>query len=197
MIAALPGAAAAEPNIGPLVVPKGLFLPVGINLGGALHPSIKGGSGFLFGGEVSAVYHSHDPHPLWAGGYVDVLRDFGAGSTRFSIGPEFGWAFVGIDAGYLGQIRKGVYHHGFVGRFMLSIGLVTAYARWGHLFDDPTERNFGEFGALLKFPIPLRTRGRSWFGAKEPEPPPQPGLMQPEFAPPEQQPPPQIPSEPP
>jgi hypothetical protein len=193
MIAARPGAAAAEPNIGPLFIPKGVFLPVGVNLGGALHPSIRGGSGFLFGGEVSAVYHSHDPHPLWAGGYVDVLRDFGTGSTRFSLGPEFGWAFLGLDAGYLGQIKKGVYHHGVVGRFLLSIGVVTAYARWGHLFDDPAESNFGEFGALLKFPIPLRTRGGGLFRGNEPEPPPEQVPMQPGPATPEQPPPPQGP----
>jgi hypothetical protein len=157
-ITASSGAAVAEPNYAPIPT-EGLFVPVGINLGGALHPSIEGGSGFLFGGEVSLAYYRWGRYgPFWGGGYVDVLRDFGAGATRFSTGPEFGWGPIGIDLGYLGQVRSGVYSHGFTGRFLLTIVFVTAYARWGHLFDDPRERNFGELGALLKFPIPIRMK---------------------------------------
>src|SRR5262249_40259615 len=138
-----------------LVPDKGLFLPVGVNVGGALHPSIEGGSGVLFGGEVSLVYCDTARY-FWGGGYVDVLRDFSARATRFSTGPEFGWGPIGIDLGYLGQGGSGGYSNGFTGRFLLTAVFVTAYARWGHLFDDPRERNFGEFGALLKIPIRLR-----------------------------------------
>lgn len=138
--------AAADPRVHDI-----LYLPVGANLGAAIHPGLR--SGFLFGAEASLVYPVSSG--LWYGGYVDALGDTGARAFRWSTGPELGFGFVGLDGGYLGQAGKAGYSHGVTARGLLTLGLVAVYGRWGHLFGDTGAENFAEVGALLKFPIEL------------------------------------------
>lgn len=164
LLLVLPGRAGAD--MGPHIS-SGWYLPVGLNLGAGLHPDLH--HGFQIGGEVSFAYLDARKF-IWGGGYVDVLRDLGAKSTRFSIGPEFGWSFIGIDAGYMGDIRDGDYHHGMTIRLLLTISIVSIYGRWGHVFGLDEESDFGEVGVLLKAPIPLKVKsdGPTW------PPPPDP-----------------------
>lgn len=172
--------------------PRGWYVPVGINLGGALHHSLP--DGFLFGGEASVVHI--DEGAVWAGGYVDGLWDFGADQFRFSVGPEVGVAFLGFDAGYMGMVAADdSYHHGFVARGMLSLGLLALYGRYGRTFDPGA--GLGELGVLLKFPIPIAEERRSRPGL-EPAYPPDAGGPEPQGpvqrVPDEPLPPPQEPS---
>jgi len=133
-------------------IPDGWFAPIGVNLGTSLHDSDT--SGLILGGEASLVYLT-DITLLWAGGYVDGFHDFGTGASRFSIGPEVGWMFGGIELGYLTQWFDKRFHHGFRAGVVLTLGLISAYCRWGHLFGLPDESDFAELGVLLKFPFPI------------------------------------------
>ena len=45
---------------------------------------------------------------------------------------------------------------------VLTLGIVAAYGRWGHLFRHPLEEDFGEFGVLVKFPVPVKTDPVRW-----------------------------------
>jgi hypothetical protein len=173
VIAAVPGAASADggPDLSKTDV---LFLPIGLNLGGAVNQGAP--NGFVLGGEVSAVYLYRTW--AWTGAYVDVLRDFGAGATRFSIGPEGGWGPFGLDGGFLIEERGGQAHPGTALRLVLSASVLTLYGRWGHVFGDD-ERNFAEIGVLIKFPIAI------WEKKSQPEVPWQ-GPPPPPLVPPEQ-----------
>jgi hypothetical protein len=148
MLGSRPAGADAGPHIS-----SGWYLPVGLNLGAAIHPKVH--HGFLIGAEVSFA-HLDVARFLWIGGYVDALYDFGAKATRFSIGPEIGWSLVGIDFGYMGDVRRGEYHHGIDLRVLLTLSMVAIYGRWGHVFGLDRESDFGEVGVLLKAPIPLK-----------------------------------------
>ncbi len=92
---------------------------------------------------------------MWAGAYVDGLYDFGSSSTRFSVGPELGWMFGGIELGYLTQYVDKQFYHGFRAALVVTFGLISGYCRWGHLFRPLEETDFAELGVLLKFPFPL------------------------------------------
>src|SRR5262249_37935169 len=135
--------------------PMGWFAPVGVNVGGSLHHDVPGG--FVLGGEASIVRFDG----AWMGAYTDALWDFGADEFRFSVGPEIGIAFLGVDLGYLGTVSGDEYHHGVAVRGLLTLSLVGFYARWGHQFArDERSPDFGEVGALLKVPLPVALEGR-------------------------------------
>ncbi len=181
LVTALGWSAKAHADMGPHIS-SGWYLPVGLNLGASLHPKVH--HGFLVGGEVSFV-HLGAKKLIWAGGYVDALHDLGAKATRFSFGPEFGWSIVGIDAGYMGDVRDGEYHHGMTIRAMLTLGIVTLYGRWGHVFGLERESDFGEIGFLFKAPIPLKVDPYTRPGPPElpsPDTTPDPGHPAPEPA---------------
>jgi hypothetical protein len=137
-------------------VPEGWFLPVGVNIGGAVHPSAD--LGYLFGVEGSLVYFPL-PHATWGGGYVDAVYDTGTKHARFSVGPEFGFTFIGLDGGLVVQPGTERTAIGFQGRVLLTLGVVSVYARWGKLPALDVDATFREIGILLKFPILLRDDG--------------------------------------
>lgn len=149
--ASAPDAALAEPS----TAPAGLWMPVGANVGAAFH---AGGIGLVFGGEASVVSHGYY-YDLWFGGYTDFLYDDRLDRFRLSMGPEIGWKYFGVDAGYLAEIDvngNDETHHGFTIRPMVSLGAVSLTLRYGHVFGSKQAENFGELGALLKLPIPLK-----------------------------------------
>ncbi len=139
---------------GPMLVPKGVFLPTGINLGGSIDRI--GGSGFVLGGETSVV--AHDGNWLWYGGYLDANHDFGASETRLSIGPELGYTVLGLDGGYMLLLDGGAAKHALVVRPVLTLGILSGYFRSGWLLDGQGDW-FGEAGVLLKYPIPIDAPG--------------------------------------
>ena len=152
LLAGQPGPALAD--VGPHLR-SGWYLPIGLNLGAAIHPELE--HGFLLGGEVSAAFLFTDTG-LWSGFYADALWDFGPDSFRFSLGPEMGWGFLGLDVGYTGEVSDGRYHNGLQLRGLITMGFVAVYGRWVHRFGDVTEHDFGEVGLLLKWPIPVGLR---------------------------------------
>jgi len=122
------------------------YIPIGVSLGS------RDGH-FMFGSEVSLVYQGVD-QAVWAGGYIDGL--YGAGRFCFSLGPEFGYWLLGIDGGYMGCATDGPFLNRWVGRIVLTTGVLGVYARIG-------TRDYRDAGVLLKIPwgwsvsgIPMR-----------------------------------------
>ncbi len=130
-------------------IPKGTFISSGLATGYRLQLDQGNSDGFVLGAEVSMV--ELEDSLLWYGGYLDGLHDFGGDSTRVSLGPEVGYGPVGMDAGYLMDLSGDGVRHGVSLRPMLTLGVFTPYARFGFL-DSGSERNFAEFGVLVKFP---------------------------------------------
>jgi hypothetical protein len=174
------------------------YLPVGLAIGGAIHPVVD--NGFLIGGEFSYARLNPDDQGFWVGGYVDALWDTGPGAFRFSTGPEIGWAFLGVDGGYIGQVSDSGYTHGVAVRPMLTLAFITLAGRYGHLFGDVRERDFGEITVLLKIPIPIGVKKRGWLSDPPPPPPPPPRSprkpLQVAVPPPGEEPPPSVPAQP-
>lgn len=161
---ASPAAADAGPKFG-----NGLWLPVGLSLGGAFRGDLP--TGFVLGGEVSAVYlwMEDTPEGMWLGGVADAVWDFGSDAFRHRLGPEIGWGPLGVDLAYLGQARDDSYHPGLSVRGVFTLAVVSLYGGYGHVFVDGEGADFGEFGGLIKFPIPIAVESRrAW---REPMPP--------------------------
>jgi hypothetical protein len=134
------------------------------SFGGNIGYGMTEGSGLLVGGEVSLfklnldieISRNNDTKPdptYWIGGYADAVHDFGANTTRFSIGPEIGYGLFGLDGGYLFEAGEQD-HHGLTVRGAITVGFVAVYARYSRVFgaDDP---NRGELGLLFKVPLPV------------------------------------------
>lgn len=169
-------AAADEPPAAPSRHPWQIYAPIGVNMGAAFNPK-RLDNGFILGGEASVAATNKDY--LWFGGYVDALHDFGADSTRISIGPELGLFIVGVDGGLVLSTLDGL-HAGIVGRILLTLPVVSGYARLGTIFDSPQEGVYGEVGVLIKIPVPIPTGEDSSLertGGPAPSPPPEPPPM--------------------
>jgi len=133
-------------------VPEGFFVPVGVNVGLALHDEYD--NGWLLGGELSFVY-LETARMLWFGGYADGLYDNGSGTYRFCAGPEFGFMFGGVEVGYLAERYADGWHHGVRAGLVATVAFLSLYGRFGFLFGNPEEPTVGELGILAKFPLPL------------------------------------------
>ena len=134
------------------IIPDGWFVPMGVNVGMSVNDEYS--DGLLLGGEMSVV-HLADTTLFWAGGYLDGLRDFGAEVSRLSCGAQLGWMFGGVEAGYLAQWTGGEIEHGVRIGLIATLGVISLYARYGHVFDALVQSEFVELGMLLKFPFPL------------------------------------------
>jgi hypothetical protein len=165
--AAVALAAAGEARAGGFDL-NGIWSPVGVALGGSFNGQDRGG--FFLGPEASVVYFSDG---VWAGGFADVLWDFGSDQLRHTIGPELGFGPLGVDFGYLGVLQDGDYRPGYAARGMLTFSLISVYGRYGHVFDDAPIPTFGEVGVLLKVPIPVKLEPRR-LPPPPPPPPPRP-----------------------
>lgn len=152
-------------NAGPFLPNKVFGVSPGFTLGVA--PTLGSGPGFFLGGELSVFYW----RDAWFGGVVgDLIHDYHRGTKRFMVGPMFGFAFVGIDGGYLGEITPDGLRHGLAIRLFATIAVGSLYFRYGGVFDA---RDYVEVGLLLKIPIPIWSRGRP--RGRPPRPPDRPG----------------------
>jgi len=131
--------------------PKGAFVLAGAHLslafGRAEGPEVG------LGGEVSFAHLREDL--FWTGGYLDGTYSTRSDEWRMSVGPEIGFGFLGLDAGYL--LKLGGEHstqHGFVVRPMLTAGVVTAFFRSAWLLGAHADWS-AEIGLLLKWPFEL------------------------------------------
>ncbi|MBI5537227.1 MAG: hypothetical protein HY898_31185 [Deltaproteobacteria bacterium] len=147
------GQAVAQVEGGPKFPVQGWYLPVGLNVGGAFHHESRG---MILGAETSVAYYRRG---WWMGVYTDVLRDFGNDRTRWSVGPELGFSFVGIDGGFLTQLGEDKVYTGYQIRGLVTMSLLSLYGRGGWLPSHPSEQGFAEVGVLLKIPIPLWEEG--------------------------------------
>ncbi len=134
------------------------WLPLGINFGYTWGDSkIKGESqdvGFL-GVEISYAV-TFEPSN-WVGVYMDIVHLFDDNSNRFSFGPEFGFGGFGVEGGYVAELGESN-DHGIQGRLLFYWVAFGVYIRGGSLWnndDNGLSRSFGEFGMLLKMPLPL------------------------------------------
>jgi hypothetical protein len=146
-----PEARAPVRRDGGTMQPRGLFLMPGVNL--ALAFDRADDAEVALGGEVSLVMLREDL--LWAGSYLDAAYSTESDETRLSLGPELGFGFFGLDAGYL--LKLGGAHgaqHGISLRPLLTIGVATMYFRSAWLFGSNSDWS-GEIGVLLKLPIEL------------------------------------------
>jgi hypothetical protein len=130
--------------------PAGSYLPTGVALSGTVHRS--GGWGGYAGAEASLVFVNQNF--FWHGAYVDAGYDFANGKSRISLGPEFGWAYVGIDGGVLLQPQSHGWGKGFVVRPLITLSVVALYFRYGQVLSVQEDR-FAEFGFLFKYPLHL------------------------------------------
>jgi hypothetical protein len=128
----------------------GWYLPMGVTGGVVVHG--HGPAGALLGAEVSVV-HLSDEKLIWLGGYVDGVYDTARSVGRFSVGPELGWTFFGIDGGLLAQVGGARVDPGVVVRPVVTIGWLGLYARYGHVFSGDALEDFGDVGLLLKYPL--------------------------------------------
>lgn len=161
-------AGTASGDAGPRI-DNGLYVMPGPILAAAFHPVQS--NGMVFGAEVSVPYFRDG---LWAGAYGDVVRDFGASTTRFTFGPELGLGPLGVDGGYLFQIAEHGTRHGYALRGLLTLGIVGLYTRYGHLSggDPGDESHFTEVGVLIKAFFPAATDERRRYRGRPVEPPP-------------------------
>ncbi len=133
----------------------GLWMPIGVSLGGAIRQ--EGSIGFVLGGELSVVdLRPHNSANVWwFGGVADATWDFAHEAMRHRVGAEVGLAVANFEVAYLGELHEGAYRPGFNLRAGFSQAFVSIYGGYGHLFGDGAGANFGELGFLVKFPIPL------------------------------------------
>lgn len=125
------------------------YLPVGLVLGSSLGDN----GGFVLGMEASLVLFE-DTDAYWFGLVTDGLYDFGQSATRLSAGLEFGYWIFGIETSYAHVLAEENNGSGLRFGLVASFGLLSVYGRYTRLFNDDSTQ-FGELGALLKFPIPL------------------------------------------
>jgi hypothetical protein len=147
-----PAGAPAEGRMGV----DGSYLLAGPTLSGVL--GREAGDGLALGGELSFANVSD---LLWLGAYFEAAHAFASDETRLGFGPELGYLFFGLDAGYL--LTTGAAsgtQHGVSLRPMLTIGFVSAYFRSAWLFGDNADW-FAELGVMLKLPMPLANE--PWF----------------------------------
>ena len=128
----------------------------GMSIGGTVAALYDGRWTGLVGGEVSGFWLSTGGWvPSWYGGYLEGVRDIGAHTERFSIGPEIGAAMVGADAGALVELSHGSTstRYGATLRGVITLGWVQLYVRYNHYFDSDPGANGIELGVLLKWPF--------------------------------------------
>jgi hypothetical protein len=121
-------------------------MSAGANIGASMESDQTHG---LVGAEVSA---GAAQFVFWGGGYADALYDAGTRRVRFSLGPELGIFFLGIDGGILLDVGEGEVRPGLVIRPMIALKFVFPYARFGRRGgSDPS--TFSELGVLVKYPF--------------------------------------------
>lgn len=118
----------------------------GLDTGGSF--GSPGGGGYL-GLELSI---SRLKQRAWYGVFADAAYDFGHEATTLYIGPELGYGFVGFDGGFAYRIpNSGENDFGPHGRFMLTLGVFSLYARYSRFVE--TRDDVAQVGVLIKMPL--------------------------------------------
>ena len=146
-----PLAAPAQADAGPKLPDRALYISPGLVLGGS--STLDVGTGFMLGGELSVFYWLHPRIkfvPNYTGLVVDALFDWKRDAMRMMIGPEIGWAPIGIDGGYLLDRTGGVTRHGGAVRLFLSMGIAAIFVRYGNIKGAP---DFVDWGMMIKIPL--------------------------------------------
>lgn len=115
----------------------------GLSTGGSFGD--LGGSGYL-GGELSLNRLSHR---WWTGLYGDGIYEFGHGAGYFTVGPQLGYAILGVDGGVALRTGDDDPAVGFAARGLLALAIVDLYGR-ALVFDDVVQV---QIGVLIKLPV--------------------------------------------
>jgi len=154
---AVPRAAAAETFHGLHL--EGWYGKVGIE-SGVVFARERGASPIL---GATATFVRVNEHLEWYGLQGDLLVDWNgdrAAGARWSLGPELGVAFYGIDLSYFGERTDGDTHHGFQARAKLTLGLVAVYFRGAYALSGEDESSL-ETGLQVKLPVFIARDRRS------------------------------------
>jgi hypothetical protein len=133
------------------------YVPVGVNLGAAIHPEAS--EGFLLGAETGAFRVFRKRPILHTGMYLDYTYDFGTKSHRWSLGPEFGIQMFKLDIGVMlrnqqSRLTGEVRFRASLNLFFVSI-LVGQTVSWVSV----GERTYSEVGVTLQVPFCFETHG--------------------------------------
>ncbi len=105
-----------------------------------------------FAGAELSLYKGFAGDELaYYGLYADALYDFGQHDAFISVGPEVGFAYVGLDFGPAYRVAEN--ELGYYLRPMLSVGILGAYARLTHF--PGGEGVGGQFGLVAKVPLSI------------------------------------------
>ena len=126
------------------------LLSVGAGAGYSSYGGRPGGGYLGVEGSAGVFFESSC---WWMGVYGDFVRHSDPRS-RWSVGPEIGHAFLGMDAGYVNYGDDLGNAAGFRARGHLTLGFVGLHLGGGRLSNGVG--GFFEAGVLLKFPaLPL------------------------------------------
>lgn len=122
------------------------FLLGGVTTGGTIALADRGA---LVGGELSLVRLRER---TYLGAYTDAYYDWGADGTYVTLGPEIGYAVIGLDGGVAWRFAGGDTQIGATGRLSVGVGLVNIYARYAY-FDAMSDDHVIQIGLAVKLPL--------------------------------------------
>lgn len=123
------------------------YLMAGLTGGASFRTPSSSPGGFV-GLEASVVRNHRD---WWVGGYLDGAWDFGFAAPVLSVGPEVGYQFLGLDAGFATRFPGGPPRPGVFARLSASFAVFTLYGRYG--FWPTGGLHTIHAGASFKFPL--------------------------------------------
>ena len=119
----------------------------------------------LLGGTATFV-HSNN-YNEWFGLQADLLADWNGArdaGARWSVGPEAGVLFYGVDVSYFGERVDEQNRHGMQVRAKLTVGLAALYVRGAYTV-TPVESSSIDVGLQLKLPVYMKRHRRVYAGA--------------------------------
>lgn len=128
------------------------YQPAWFLLGGATAGASFGSTenGGYVGAELSAARMYRG---WWYGLFGDAMYDFGSGTPSASLGPEFGYWFLGVDGGLGIRGYDSAVEFGPQIRGLLTFGLFSLYYRQTYWPRATNNRNVQQVGMLLKIPL--------------------------------------------
>lgn len=106
------------------------------------------GTGGYLGAEVSLV---RSLRGLWSGIYADGTYDFRSRTVIASLGPEFGYSFLGFDGGLAVRSSDFGLRPGILARLSANVGMFGLYGRYGYWHE--TRTSGVQVGATFKLPL--------------------------------------------
>lgn len=126
------------------------YLMGGATFGGT---TIAQERGWYVGGEASVVRLSRGGR--YVGLYGDGYYDFGAHRTYATLGPEFGYKFVGLDVAAAARMGGDHIEWGPAGRVFVTVGVLSLYGRYAYFVESLGSDNehVVQLGASMKLPL--------------------------------------------